>query len=123
MAEAYREITVWEDGNTAINHTYLFEGDSMLGYIRKGGTVPFYFKAPIRISKSGRKFERVEPNPFDSVPFVAIVQETSANIKEIDGSKGAKYILDLDARTCTCPGFTYRGTCKHVKELEDAGTN
>jgi SWIM zinc finger len=118
MADAYKEITVWEDGNTAINHTYLLEGDMMLGYMRTGTSVPFYFKNPIRISKSGRKFEKLEDNPFDTIFSVVVPQETSNNIKEIEGSKGAKYILDVDAKTCTCPGFTYRGTCKHVKELE-----
>lgn len=115
--QAYKEITIWDDGNTAINHTYLLEGDMMIAYIRVGTTVPFYFKNPIRISKSGRKFEVVDPSPFNAVPVVALPQELG-NVKEIDGSKGAKYILDVDAKTCTCPGYTYRGTCKHVKELE-----
>jgi hypothetical protein len=119
MPQAYKEITKWADGNTAINHTYLLEGDSMVAYMRVGSTVPFYFKNPIRIDKRGRKFEVVEPNPFDSIPLVAVPQQTSANIVEIDGSKGAKYILDKVLCTCTCPGFTYRGTCKHVKELEN----
>ena len=115
--QAYKEITVWDDGNTAINHTYLLNGDQMVAYIRIGTSIPFYFKNPIRISKSGRKFEVVEPNPFDSLPSVVVAQELG-NTREIDGSKGAKYIVDLDAKTCTCPGYTYRGTCKHSKELE-----
>jgi hypothetical protein len=118
MAQAYRETTAWADGNTAINHTYLLDGDKMIAYVRIGTTVPFYFKNPIRIDKRGRKFELVDPNPFELVPTVALVQETSANIVEIEGSKGARYILDKALCTCTCPGFTYRGTCKHVKELE-----
>jgi len=46
MAQAYKETTVWEDGNTAINHTYLLEGDLMLGYMRTGTSVPFFFKNP-----------------------------------------------------------------------------
>ena len=117
MAQAYKETTEWADGNTAINHTYLLEGDQMIAYIRVGTTVPFYFKQPIRISKSGRKFELVEPSPFDSIPCVAVAQQLT-NTREIDGSKGAKYIVDLDSKTCTCPGYTYRGVCKHVKELE-----
>ena len=117
VTKAYKETTVWEDGNTAINHTYLLDGDRMIAYMRTGTSVPFYFKTPIRISRSGRKFELVEPNPFDLVPHVVIAQEL-ANTREIDGSKGAKYILDLDAKSCSCPGYTYRGTCKHVKELE-----
>jgi len=115
MAEAYRETTQWE-GSTTINHTYLLEGDNMIAYMRSQTSVPFYFKKPIRIDKRGRKFELVEPNPFAFLPQIVVAQEST--VKEIEGSKGAKYYLDVDAKTCTCPGFTYRGTCKHVKELE-----
>ena len=118
MADAYRETTVWPDGTTAINHIYLLEGDQMIAYMRTGTSVPFYFKTPIRIDRRGRKFELVESNPFDSIFSVVIPQTTSPNVVEIDGSKGARYILDRVLCTCTCPGFTYRGTCKHVKDLE-----
>jgi predicted nucleic acid-binding Zn finger protein len=45
---------------------------------------------------------------------------TPGNFKEVLGSKGAKYIVNLDDNTCTCPGYTYRGDCKHIKELETA---
>jgi len=115
MAEAYRETTVWE-GSTTINHTYLLEGDSMIAYMRSQTSVPFYFKKPIRIDKRGRKFERLDVNPFELVPQVVIAQEST--VKEIEGSKGAKYYVNLEDKTCTCPGYTYRGTCKHVKELD-----
>jgi len=116
MAQAYKEITEWADGNVNINHTYLLEGDKMTAYIRSQTSVPFYFKAPITISRSRRRFELVEPNPFDAVPPVVVPQ--TSNIKEIEGSKGTVYYVNLDDRTCTCPGYTYRGVCKHVKLLE-----
>jgi SWIM zinc finger len=117
--QALRETTAWTDGATNINHTYLLDGDRMVAYIRIGTTVPFYFKSPIRISRSGRRFEVVEPNPFELIPSVVVEQTTSDNVVEIEGSKGARYILDRVLCTCTCPGFTYRGTCKHVKALDD----
>jgi len=41
-----------------------------------------------------------------------------ANVIEVKGSKGETYTVDPEAQTCTCPGYTFRGTCKHVKELE-----
>jgi len=115
MAQAYRETTEWPDGNTNINHTYLLEGDRMTAYIRSQTSVPFYFKAPITISRSKRRFELVEPNPFDAVPPVVVPQES--HVKEIEGSRGTVYYVNVDDGTCTCPGYTYRGTCKHVKEL------
>jgi len=113
MSQAYREITVWECNSQEINHTYLIEGNNMLAYIRYGTSTPQYFSAPMRIDKRGRKFEEVTPNPFDN--SLGILK---SNIKEIQGSKGQKYIVDLDEKTCTCSGFTFRGTCKHIKELE-----
>ena len=106
---AYKETTHWTDGTTA-NHTYLLEGDSMLAYIPAGKLVPTYFSKPIRISRSGRKFEQLAVSPFDPVePTVKLIEHV--------GSKGDIYYVDPDAKTCTCPGYTFRGSCKHIKEL------
>jgi hypothetical protein len=111
--EAVKEITVWE-GSLQANHTYLLDGDKMLAYIRKGTEDEFWFKNPIRIDKRGRKFEPVKTNPF------TCLGGSIRNTKEVVGSKGQKYIINLDDNTCTCPGFTFRGDCKHVKELQTA---
>jgi hypothetical protein len=119
MAQAYKETTVWEDGSTSINHTYLLEGDKMIAYMRSQTSVPFYFKKPIMISRSGRKFELIDPNPFESANLAQpVVVQSNSDIEEIAGSKGAVYYLNKDLKTCTCPGYTYRGTCKHVKLLD-----
>ena len=116
--QAFREITVWEDGKTAINHRYLLAGDQMIAYIKYGTDTPVYFKTPIRIDRRGRKFKQLEVNPFADIFIVQPVE--SASVIEIEGSKGAKYLVDSVEKTCTCPGYTYRGTCKHVKESEPA---
>ena len=107
--DAVKEITVWTDGSSC-NHTYLLNGDKMVAYIKQGGSEPFYFSKPITISRSGRKFEKLTPNPFE-------VPKLASSIKEVAGSKGAVYYVDTETNTCTCPGYTYRGDCKHVKEL------
>lgn len=115
--EAIKEITVWADGKSAVNHTYLLDGDKMVAYIRYGTTEPFYFKKPIKgFSRSGRKFEKVS----DAVFNMSMNVLTPIATKEVAGSKGQTYIVNLDDNTCTCPGFTFRGNCKHVKELEPA---
>ena len=44
-------------------------------------------------------------------------EELASHIKKIIGSKGNVYLLDTEKMTCTCPGFTFRGNCKHVKEI------
>ena len=104
--EAIKEITAWKDGTTA-NHTYLLDGNNLVAYIKKGDTTPFYFKSPIKgFSKTGRKFETLKKNPFKV--------EVKSELREVKGSKGNSYFVDDEAHTCTCPGFTFRGSCKHI---------
>ena len=45
--------------------------------------------------------------------------ETARIEKVIAGSKGNSYIVAKEGNkiTCTCPGFTFRGQCKHMLEL------
>lgn len=108
--QALLETTVW-DGNCA-NHTYLLDGTTLIAYIRAGTSQPYYFKNPIKgFDKRARKFELVTPNPFD-VPVLA------SHLITVEGSKGQVYTIDTVEGTCTCPGYTFRGACKHVKELE-----
>ena len=107
--QAVKEITKWE-GDVQANHVYLLDGDKMVAYIKFGKGKPFYFKKPIQIDKRGRKFEELEKNPFK--------EEVKSDLIIIMGSKGNKYFINPDEQTCTCPGFTFRGTCKHMKELE-----
>lgn len=107
--QALLETTAW-DGNCA-NHTYLLDGTTLIAYIRAGTSQPFYFKSPIKgFDKRARKFELVTPNPFE-VPAVA------DHVVLVTGSKGQTYTVDTAEGSCTCPGYTYRGACKHVKEL------
>ncbi len=122
MAEAYLETTVWEDGTSNINHTYYLEGDKMLAYIRYGTTEPFWFRAPITISRSRRKFKRVDAKPFEnslSILFSALdAPVADPDVVEVAGSKpGSVYYVNKKEGTCTCPGYTYRGKCKHVEAV------
>lgn len=40
----------------------------------------------------------------------------------VEGSKGSRYtvVRSRNIWTCTCPGFQFRKTCKHVTELKNA---
>ena len=40
----------------------------------------------------------------------------------VEGNKGSKYtvVRSRNIWTCTCPGFQFRKTCKHVTELKNA---
>lgn len=119
MADAYQEITVWDDGSKNINHTYYLEGDKMVAYIRYGTKDPFWFKNPITIDKRGRKFQRVDSAPFENEIWITEDDSNADDgVVEVKGSKGETYYVNKTEGTCTCPGYTYRGTCKHVKEAE-----
>lgn len=47
--------------------------------------------------------------------------DTTVKVFEVSGSKGNKYIVTKDSKgwDCTCPGFTFRKSCKHVSELSE----
>ena len=115
--QAIKETTVWPNRTTP-NHTYLVDGNNLVAYIRYGTTEPKYFTSPIKgFSKSGRKFIELTDNPF-GVPKTV---EPMPWIKRVAGSKpGVFYTVNTEENTCTCQGYTFRGACKHVKELETA---
>jgi hypothetical protein len=106
---AFQETTVW-DTLFQPNHTYLLDGDKVLAYIKQGATDTFFFTSPWRIDKRGRKFQKLPINPF-------IIQQTVSNLVEVKGSKGATYYIDPIARSCSCPGFTFSGHCKHIESI------
>ena len=86
-------------------HVYLLDGNNLIAYVKQGETVPFYFKSPIKgFDKRGRKFEPGNLNLFTTK------KETHG--KTVIGSSGQVYTVTEDS--CSCPGFTYRGSCKHM---------
>ena len=105
--EALKETTVWKGAANTPNHTYLLDGMTLVAYIKQGETTPFYFKNPIKgFDKRGRTFVRSDIKPFKA--------KKTSNLLKVNGSKGNVYWVDPVAKTCTCPGFTFRGKCKHV---------
>ena len=86
-------------------HTYLLDGNNLVAYVKKGETQPFYFKNPIKgFDKRGRKFK-----PGNITVFTT---KKESHAKTVIGSKGQTYTVTEES--CTCPGFTYRGSCKHL---------
>jgi hypothetical protein len=104
--EAVKEIT----GGLFPPHIYLLDGNNLVAYIKQNTKAPFYFKRPIKgFDKRGRKFEKLAKNPF--------TVEVPTELIAVSGSKGNTYYVDPEAKTCTCPGFAFRGACKHIMEL------
>lgn len=108
--QAVQEITEW-DWEFQPNNIYLLDGDQLLAYIPRSSKTPVYLQHPIRISRSGRKFKELKRNPF-KLPTAA------SKVIRVAGSKGAVYEVDPEAGTCSCPGFTYRGSCKHLQQVD-----
>ena len=106
--EALLETTEWTSSVKPANHIYLFDGNRAVAYLKWGKGEPEYFKHPMQIDKRGRKFVRADIKLFKVKPKSTLI--------EVKGSKGNSYWVDPDAGTCTCPGFVFRGNCKHTKD-------
>ncbi len=110
--EAVREVTVWKDVSRQPNHDYLLDGDRVVAY-RPWGTGPIQIcSGKLKIDRRGRQFQRLDPNP-----FADFEEKKEPLVLEVKGSKGNSYFVNVEEKTCTCPGFQFRGNCKHVEAL------
>jgi hypothetical protein len=101
------EAVVETTGGAFPAHTYLLDGTNLVAYVKANTTEPFYFRNPIKgFDKRGRKFA-----PGNNSLFT---QKKDTNARTVIGSSGQTYTVT--AESCTCPGFTYRGSCKHMAE-------
>jgi hypothetical protein len=109
------EALVETTGGLFPAHTYLLDGTKLVAYIKAGTTEPFYFRNGIKgFDKRGRKFEQAS-----TILFESHVESAVSNLIEVQGSKGAVYYVNPAELTCTCPGFMFRGKCKHTDILVD----
>lgn len=117
-----QETTVWNAGYNVPNHIYYVDdGKSrMVGYIPAGKKKLVKFGRPQPFSVRGRKFTVLaKKGEADSVYFPKAEKAKPAGI-EVAGSAGKVYHLNKIAGkwTCTCPGYTFRRTCKHTQKME-----
>ena len=116
-----QEITDWKVPYRQPNHVYLMSGDRVLAMSRWGEGRPEYFASQNRIDKRGRKFVEVKKNRwgFDMKISVVADEKPKGEIWTVKGSKGDEYIVSLlDGRwSCTCPGATFRSSCKHIADI------
>tara|TARA_Y100000385_G_C12772355_1_gene499881 strand:- start:20 stop:349 length:330 start_codon:yes stop_codon:yes gene_type:complete len=107
MIEILQEVTDW--GKYKVNNgIYHINGaGSLVAYQPNADAELQVLKSPSKqFSKSRRKFTKIGER----------AEEVPSHVIEATGSKGNIYFVDTEKRTCTCPGFTFRGDCKHVKE-------
>jgi len=103
MIEILQETTEWKEPFKVANGVYHVNGAGQLvAYQAKGGNL-VTFKNPMKgFSKSRRKFKKIGEYE-EELPSDAIT---------VQGSNGKTYVIQ-DGK-CSCPGFTFRGNCKHI---------
>ena len=117
----FEEVTDW-GSKTAQNHIYYLKDDktTMVGYIKQGTTDLFKFKQPITFYPKGRKFVELKKKGEPDSVYFGKKEEPKKDLIEVQGSNGKVYYLEKIGTkyTCTCPGFTFRGKCKHVDGMK-----
>ena len=112
MITILQEITDWDQHNGVY---YVNDHDYLVGYRATLESEYKEFKSPMkRFSKARRKFI--------IVGTIAEDTDTSAAWqREVKGSKGNTYIVAVEngQSSCTCPGFKYRGQCKHLAIINE----
>ncbi len=111
--EAVREVTEWNVEYKTPNHDYLLDGDRIVAY-RPWGTAEIrVLSGKIKLDRRGRKFVKLAENPFKYIEQ----PQAQPLVVEVKGSKGNSYYVNKEEGTCTCPGFQFRGKCKHVEQV------
>ena len=118
----YQEVTDWGSAS-AQNHIYYLNDEKsfMVGYIKQGTKELYKFKKPIRIDVRGRKFNLMKMKGEPDSVYFGEKEEPKKDVITVQGSNGKEYSIEKvgSKYTCTCPGFTFRHTCKHVKEFNE----
>lgn len=100
MIEILQEVTDWGKYNVTNGVYHVNSAGQLVQHNDK------VFKNPIKqFSKARRKFTKIGERP----------EELAPDVKVVKGSNGKTYTID-DGK-CSCPGYTFRGNCKHLKEF------
>jgi hypothetical protein len=70
--EVIREVTEWIVDFRQPNHTYLMDGEKVIGYQQWHEGPPIYFARKGKFDKRGRKFEKIalKDSPFKTVDIL-----------------------------------------------------
>ncbi len=120
-----KEITEWRDVSRQPNHVYLMDGDKVYAYSKWGEGPAEVLRTPLRIDRRRRKFVEQKKNLWKFDLTIRVDKEEPAKpqgqVWTVAGSKGNKYFVNLSAGqwSCTCPGFGFRGKCRHITETAE----
>lgn len=112
----YQETTVWPDGLPNGIYALNDSKTKMYAFVAAGQTKAKVFKNPITIDTRKRTFVVVKGR------FGTDLKEPVADTPRwtVTGSKGDKYVVEKTDHgyNCSCSGFKFRGSCRHIKEIE-----
>jgi len=108
MIEILKEVTDWGDQNVHNGYYHINSQTQLVAYQPVGGELKVFNTPMKNFSKSRRKFVKVGDYQ----------EKGSLGGVAVKGSNGNTYYV-ADNK-CSCPGFKFRGNCKHIKEMEIA---
>jgi len=100
MIRILQEITDWGDEKVSNGTYYVNEHGHLVAYKPVNGEYKEFSKPMKRFSTARRKFKEL-----------GTIDNGSSGIP-VKGSKGNTYYIKDNK--CSCPGFKFRGTCKHL---------
>lgn len=112
--QVLREITDWGENRTS-NHDYIVStSDKLLAYRKASGGNWEILSGKMRFDRSRRKFLKLD----EEVPEELKVHHfVPAGALVYKSSNGNEYMV-IDG-TCTCPGYKFRGKCKHLELVKN----
>lgn len=113
MITMLQEITDWGDTPISNGVYHVNDHDQLVAYHPPMGELKEFKIPKKRFSRARRKFVVLDT-------YAEIDVDSSIKRTEVEGSKGNIYVVsvkDGDAE-CTCPGFKYRGHCKHLAMVD-----
>jgi len=115
MITLFQETTDWGDTPVTNGIYHVNAAGNLVGYETPKSGYKEFSKPMKGFNKSGRKFEVVGTREEEADPNV--------EMWNFAGSKpGVNYVVTrIDGKiSCTCPGATYRGHCKHINQVSGA---
>jgi len=113
-----KEVTKWDVDYRQPNHTYLLDGDKIVAYKPWSGMEVRVSKT--RKAKLDQRYRKFEEFKYVEADWPGVnVSTTGPAVKQVQGSKGQTYFVNTESGSCSCVGFSFRGACKHIKQIKE----